>query len=109
MDMSKDVERKSLPLGKGGFDALHLNLMCRNVEFCEMEKFMITIFNRKQLIITYDMSIQSKIRNILAANNVDYSINPIMGLCGSTQPKYKIYVHKKDYEQACYLIKDVFI
>jgi len=69
---------------------------------------MITIFNRKQLIITYDITIQSKIRDILATNGVDYTINPIMGLYGSTKAEYKIYVHKKDYEQACYLIKDVF-
>lgn len=69
---------------------------------------MITIFNRKQLIITYDMTVQSKVRDILMANNVDYSINPIMGWYGSIQAEYKIYVHKKDYEQASYLIKDVF-
>ncbi|MBE7036339.1 MAG: hypothetical protein II997_07895 [Clostridia bacterium] len=69
---------------------------------------MITIFNRQQLIVTYDMTIQSKIRDILAANKVDYTINPFMGWFGSLQPEYKIYVHKKDYEQACYLIKDVF-
>ena len=30
---------------------------------------MITIFNRRQLIITYDITIQSKIRDILATNN----------------------------------------
>ena len=69
---------------------------------------MITIFNRRQLIITYDITIQSKIRDILAANMVDYTINPVMGLYGSAQTEYKIYVHKKDYEQACYLIRDVF-
>ena len=69
---------------------------------------MITIFNRKQLIITYDITVQAKIRSILSVNNVDYTINPIMGLYGSRQAEYKIYVRKKDYEQACYLIKDVF-
>lgn len=69
---------------------------------------MITMFNRKQLIITYDITIQAKIRGILSANNVDYTINPIMGLYGSSQAEYKFYVHKKDYEQACYLIKDIF-
>ena len=69
---------------------------------------MITIFNRRQLIITYDITIQSKIRDILSANNIDYSINPIMGLYGSPQSEYKIYVRKKDYEQAYYLIKDIF-
>ncbi len=69
---------------------------------------MITIFNRRTLIITYDMTIQSKTRDILVANNIDYTINPVMGLFGSTQAEYKIYVHKKDYEYASYLIKDVF-
>lgn len=70
---------------------------------------MITIFNRKQLIITYDITIQSKIRDILATNNVDYIINPIMFSARTYTPsEYKIYVRKKDYEQACYLIKDVF-
>ena len=71
-------------------------------------KIMISIFNRKQLLTTCDITIQSKIRDVLAANNVDYTINPIMGLYGSPRAEYKIYVHKKDYEQACYLIKDVF-
>lgn len=69
---------------------------------------MITIFNRKQLIVTYDMIIQSKIRNLLAVNNIDYTLNPVMFAYGSSQAEYKIYVKKADYEQACYLIKDVF-
>lgn len=70
---------------------------------------MITVFDRKQLIITYDMSIQSKIRDILATNNIDYIINPIMFSARTySQAEYKIYVKKKDYDQACYLIKDVF-
>ncbi len=70
---------------------------------------MITLFNRKQLIITYDMTVQSKIRDILAANKIDYIINPIMFSARTYTPsEYKIYVKKKDYEQACYLIKNVF-
>lgn len=70
---------------------------------------MITVFNRKQLIITYDLSIQSKIRDILAANKIEYTLNPIMFSARVyTQAEYKIYVKKKDYDQACYLIKDVF-
>ncbi len=71
-------------------------------------KNLITVFNRKQLIITYDMGIQAKIRDILAANGIDYIINPIMfSVRVYTSAEYKIYVKKKDYEQACYLIKDV--
>lgn len=70
---------------------------------------MITIFNRKQLIITYDITIQSKIRDILSVNNVDYTINPIMYSARTYTPaEYKIYVRKKDYEYAYFLIKDVF-
>lgn len=69
---------------------------------------MITIFNRRQLIITYDIVIQAKIRDILAANGIDYSINPAMFTYRFSHAEYKIYVKKTDYEQACYLIKDVF-
>lgn len=72
---------------------------------------MITIFNRKELIMTYDMNIQSEIRNILASNNVDYFIN-VQNVYSVTSDlrsyEYKIYVRKKDYDKACYLIKDVF-
>lgn len=69
---------------------------------------MITIFNRRQLIITYDMLIQAKIRDILAANKMDYYINPVMFAGGSRAAEYKIYVRKADYDYACYLIKDVY-
>lgn len=72
---------------------------------------MITTFNRKELRITYDMAIQAKVGDILASNNIDYiikvrNVHPYaLNLCSY---EYKIYVHKNDYEQACYLIKDVF-
>ena len=35
---------------------------------------MITVFNRKELIVTMSMDIQAKVRDILATNNIDYSI-----------------------------------
>lgn len=69
---------------------------------------MITIFNRKQLITTYDITVQSKIRDILSAERIDYVINSAMPFYGRSQPEYKIYVKKKDYGYAVYLIKDVF-
>jgi len=69
---------------------------------------MITIFNRKQLILTYDMTIQAKVREILAANDIDYYINPYKFDQRSTAAEYKIYVLKKDYENAKYLIRDVY-
>ncbi len=69
---------------------------------------MITIFNRKQLILTYDTVIQSKVREVLAANNIDYVINPIMFSARTyTNAEYKIYVHKTDFEKALYLIRDI--
>ena len=34
---------------------------------------MITIFNRKELLITMDMNQQSNVRNILSANGIDYT------------------------------------
>ena len=72
---------------------------------------MITIFNRKELIITYDTAIQSKVRDILASNNIDYIIkvrNVHPYALNLRSYEYKIYVHKKDYEYAGYLIRDVF-
>ena len=84
---------------------------------------MITIFNRKELLITMDVSRQSDIRNVLSANDIDYSIKVTnlqsasvfenkrgrFGTFGVNQNysyEYKIYVHKKDFERACNLIKD---
>ena len=72
---------------------------------------MITIFNRKEIIITYDTTIQSKVRDILASDNIDYIIkvrNVHPYALNLRSYEYKIYVHKKDYEQASYLIIDVF-
>ena len=67
---------------------------------------MITIFNRKQLMITYDMVLQAKIRDILAANNVDYICKPLMlSARMNTYPEYKIYVKKEDYDYACFLLR----
>ena len=72
---------------------------------------MITIFNRKELIITYDTAIQSKVRDILAYDNINYIIkvrNVHPYALNLHSYEYKIYVHKRDYEQANYLIRDVF-
>lgn len=72
---------------------------------------MITIFNRKELIITYDMAIQSKVRDILAFGNIDYivKVRLIHPFAANMQSyEHKIYVHKKDYALASYLIRDVF-
>ncbi len=83
---------------------------------------MITIFNRKELLITMDMSRQSNVRDILSANGIDYIIKVTnlqsasavgnmrgrFGSFGINQDysyEYKIYVHRKDYDYALKLIR----
>lgn len=83
---------------------------------------MITIFNRKELIITMDMSRQSEVRTILSNNSIDYTVKTTnlqsrsaiggrtrrTGSFGINQDysyEYKIYVHKKDYDKAFALIR----
>ena len=79
---------------------------------------MITIFNRKELFLTYDMKKQSEIRTILQNHKIDYHVNvknvysrsPLGGAPrGRTETpgvdlnksyEYKIYVRKEDYERA---------
>lgn len=84
---------------------------------------MITIFNRKELCVTYDKSEQVRIRNILNDHNIDYSIKTInrtstspiaaggrsrAGNFGQKQDymyEYMIYVQKNDYEKAAGLVR----
>lgn len=67
---------------------------------------MITIFNRRELTITYDLSAQTSIRAKLAEHNVDYVIKfaTITPNLSRNQAEYKIYVHEKDYELAMAII-----
>ena len=83
---------------------------------------MITIFTRKELLVTFDTKRQSDIRDILSANGVKYAVKATnrqnaailgssragtgsFGLNTNLSYAYKIYVHKKDYDQAMRLIK----
>lgn len=79
---------------------------------------MITIFNRKELLITTDMSRQGHVRDILSANGIDYTVRVINPQSARSRARYgtfgadlgysyeyKIYVHKKDYEYALKLIR----
>ena len=85
-------------------------------------KFMITIFNRKELLITMDMNQQSNVRNILSANGVDYTTKVTnlqspsvfenkrgrygsFGINQNYSYEYKIYVHRKDFDYALSLIR----
>ena len=83
---------------------------------------MLTIFNRKELIVTIDIHRQAEIRDVLARNDIDYTVKTKnlqnsgaldsqrgrignMGINQDYSYEYKIYVHKKDYETARGLIK----
>ena len=83
---------------------------------------MLTIFNRKELIVTMDIHRQAEIRDVLAQNDIDYTVKTKnlqnsgvldsqrgrignMGINQDYSYEYKIYVHKKDYEAARELIK----
>jgi len=83
---------------------------------------MITIFNRKEVLITFDMNRQASVREILTANGIDYTVKVTnlqsasvvgcgrgrMGSFGINEKytyEYKIYVHKSDYDNALRLIK----
>lgn len=82
---------------------------------------MITIFNRKELIVTTSMEKQAEVREILAQNNIPYEVKTVnrgsgsalggrtravSGALGEKQEltyEYIIYVKKEDYEEAASL------
>ena len=84
---------------------------------------MITVFNRKELLITYDMTKQNEIRAILRDHNIKYDVkvknllspSPLHvaarsyigshGIDLTKSYEYKIYVRKADYERALELIR----
>ena len=83
---------------------------------------MITIFNRKELLVTMDINRQSNIRDVLSANRIDYKIkvtnlqSPSLfeskrgrfgsfGINQNYSYEYKIYVNRKDYDYAFNLIR----
>ena len=83
---------------------------------------MITVFNRKELCSTYRMESQSRIRQILAENGIDYQIKTVnrkspspmaagsrahTGTLGEKlgmEYEYIIYVRKDDYDRASGII-----
>ena len=83
---------------------------------------MITIFNRKEVLTTMDMKRQASVRDVLSANGIDYIVKvsdrqtsdifaSSRTRCGSfgvdqnSAYEYKIYVHKKDYDNAMRLMR----
>lgn len=79
---------------------------------------MITIFNRREIYNGFSLKGQTQVRNILAQNGIDYSYKSAPTALGGNSGGYApvgmgadetvrcvIYVHKKNYEKAQFLIK----
>lgn len=81
---------------------------------------MITLFNRKEVCITSDLERQTLIRDILAANGIDYEVKfyragrtlmrghtqSTLGMNIEHTDQYTIYVKKDDFEKAKHLISE---
>ena len=83
---------------------------------------MIHIFNRRELLLSYDLRQVNDIREILRANRIDYSVkafysrSPFSSSAGRTrsayfgpgsqQERFVVYVHKTDYDRAMYLLRN---
>ena len=79
---------------------------------------MLTFLNRRELITTFSMDVQARVRDILSQNGIYYRIKTrshtsgayARGRTGSYGQnadyayQYTIYVHRNDYEKAQYLI-----
>lgn len=84
---------------------------------------MITIFNRREVAVTFSMEVQAKIREVLSENNIDYytkvinrrnksplSASSMFGSFGENPRldyEYIIYVYKANYEQAKTLVRSI--
>lgn len=82
---------------------------------------MITLFNRRELIVTQSMKRQGEIRTLLAQNHIDYCLKThgqddsftradlrahtgSAGIDPDFQYTYSFYVHKDNYEKAMHII-----
>ncbi len=87
---------------------------------------MFTIFNRKELLLTFDLDHLSKARSKLRQNHIDYYVRTVnrnggaSGLGASRRAtlttlgqktdytyEYHLYVHKKDFDDAMCAIHDI--
>ena len=75
---------------------------------------MIHIFNRKELLMTYDQREVNNLRELLLANRIDYRIKIVNSTMGAgrnrvgtlrRQEQQIVYVHKQDWEYAMYLLR----
>ncbi len=77
---------------------------------------MITIFNRKELLVTTDMEEFARVRDILAQNGIEYDFkvddstdqnwghSSQLGINRNYASLHYVYVREKDYDEASYLI-----
>jgi len=79
---------------------------------------MITIFNRRELLTTYEMNEQARVRELLSNNKIDYQVKTVnhmssaiarshMGSAGQKMEhtyQYIIYVRKEEYDKAAKII-----
>lgn len=77
---------------------------------------MITVFNRKELLVTTNMEEFARARDILAQNRIEYDIkvndstdqnwghSSLLGINRNLACLYYVYVRKRDYDHASYLI-----
>lgn len=82
---------------------------------------MITIFNRRELFVTLNMSQLNRVKDILSAHSIPFFTKTTnlqaapfigssrartgtLGINPDYSYEYRIYVHKLDYEKASHLI-----
>ena len=80
---------------------------------------MITVFNRKELLTTFSMDEQARVRDLLGQNGIDYRVKTVcptarstafsagsrsrvgsLGVDSASAYQYYIYVRKQDYPRA---------
>ncbi|MDF2543698.1 MAG: hypothetical protein K0S47_3416 [Herbinix sp.] len=76
------------------------------------------IFNRKEIFVTMDLQKFGQISSILDKENINYTYKTFntsgarpgtiqsIGLNSKCMIQYYIYVHKKDYDKACWVLRD---
>ena len=82
---------------------------------------MITVFNRKELLLTYDLRQMNDLRELLRAKRIDHSVKvayPASFVTSESrartasfgpnrrQEQYIVYVRKADWEYAMHLLKN---
>lgn len=77
---------------------------------------MLTLFNRKEVAAVFSMKEQAEIRDVLRSKGFDYHVRVVsrnrrgktgsFGINMDTAYEYIIYVHKKDYDQASFCLRE---